>query len=139
MDEQLPTSLPDVDVFLEHYGIKGMKWGIRRSWQERSASRARRKKDADDFKKVKKLRKKKVSQLTNDELKFITNRLNLEQNFERLNPGRIDRGKKHVDKFVALGATYGGVHALYKSPHGQAAIVVGKKILTKGIRKSIKP
>lgn len=31
----------DVDVFLEHYGVRGMKWGIRNKFEQINAARRR--------------------------------------------------------------------------------------------------
>lgn len=46
----------EVDAFLEHFGAKGMKWGVRKSSAERSAGRAMnkasRRKDTDKMDKT---------------------------------------------------------------------------------------
>lgn len=36
------STVEEVEAFLEHYGVKGMKWGVRRS-EEQSAARSERK------------------------------------------------------------------------------------------------
>lgn len=66
--------------YLAQFGIKGMKWGIRRSDAEISDDAG--KSDAA----VSKLRKSGVKALTNDELQTVVTRLNLEQNFNKIRP-----------------------------------------------------
>ena len=66
--------------YLQHYGVKGMKWGVRK---------ARRSTDSAE---VKQIRKKKVKQMTNAELKKANERIRLEQEYKRLNPNVVKKG-----------------------------------------------
>lgn len=66
---------------LAHYGVLGMKWG-RRKGQDTSSS---------DHKNASSLKSKKVHELSNEQLKTLTKRLNLESEFKRLNPSTKDR------------------------------------------------
>lgn len=61
-----------LDQFLEHHGIKGMKWGVRRK-------RGPSGRVSSDYSSVSKLKKKKLSELSNDELKKIKKRFDLEK------------------------------------------------------------
>lgn len=95
---------------LEHYGIKGMKWGVRRSQEQldRAAGRrtsssksggkanlkSRSKKaslrsssPSQDHQKAASLRSNKTTSLSNADLKVINERLNLEANYRRLQQG----------------------------------------------------
>lgn len=105
--------------FLAHYGVPGMKWG-RRKGSSRTAG---------DAKAVAPLRKKKPSQMTNDELRKLNERMQLEQNYKKLNPNVAVRGKKYVAATIGtigLGVTlYSQLH----SPAAQAAAKVAKEAM----------
>lgn len=118
----VPESL---EVFLEHHGIKGMKWGIRRS--KAQLARANPKKDdgpedvtvttrpgarvktsggrrqtpSEDAITVATLRQKAASSttdsLSNRELKALVERMNLEKQYNNLAPDTRSRGKKFID------------------------------------------
>jgi len=113
--------------FLEHHGVKGMKWGTRRSKKqlERAA------KQSPEHKNVRALKGKKSSELSNQELKAINERLNLEQNFHRLNPTTVQRGHNAVKGVLAIAGTGAAVYSMAQSPAGKAAITAGRKALGK--------
>lgn len=114
-----------VDEFLQHYGRLGMKWGVRKDRSgggDGGSSKAHRRRSSPDFKEARAIRKKKHKALTNEEIKKANERANLEKNFTKLNPGKVERGRLRVEGALAIAATAGGVYALTKSPHGQAFI-----------------
>lgn len=86
--------------YLIHHGIKGQKWGVRRyqnkngSLTPRGKKRYRDKTEnwSDDAKEASTLNKKKVKQLSNNELKKLNERTRLEQEYSRLNPSMIKKG-----------------------------------------------
>lgn len=49
---------PEVEEFLEHYGVKGMKWGVRRSAAELARIRGQRRQATKDVRKLKKINRK---------------------------------------------------------------------------------
>lgn len=104
---------------LFHFGTKGMKWGVRKDKKSSASS------DAEE---AHGLRKKSLAELSNAELKSLNNRRQLEAKFQQLNPTTIDRGKAHVKTVIATAGTAAAVYNLVKSPAGQAAVSVGRKV-----------
>lgn len=80
---------------LFHWGIPGMKWGIRRKSSGGSA-----RPDSEDHKTVKSLRGKKVSEMSNDELKKLTSRLQLEKQLKDLSASDVSFGQKFVQEVL---------------------------------------
>ena len=99
---------------LKHHGVLGMKWG--RGKQPRPMS--------EDAKKAKELKKKKVSEMSNSELKRLNERMNLEQNYKRLNPNTVKKGTAYLGSAVV---TTGSILALYNN--SGRLIKLGKKCL----------
>lgn len=108
-------------AFLEHHGVKGQKWGVRNNKKGKTPS--------TDFKKTVSLRRRSAHELSNKQLKTVNERLNLEQNYNRMNPSSIDAGHNMAKKLLSIGGTAAGFYALVKSPAGQAAISGAKTFL----------
>lgn len=88
---------------LYHHGIKGQKWGVRRTPAQlghRIKSTFSRKKK----KKVKKVeeqpKKKTAKDMTDEELRSAIKRMTLEQEYNNLHPAEISQGKKFVKKMM---------------------------------------
>lgn len=120
----------DEDIYpdeLYHYGRKGMKWGQHIFGKERPAGRSRKKKSEDvenrfvsgaksvaskvsssrakakEDKRVQKLKKKKISDMTDDELAEYTDRMNREKlakqarnNARTLDPQNVSKGQSFI-------------------------------------------
>lgn len=81
---------------LYHYGVLGMRWGVRKSRASGlSLSRPKRVK-SEDYTRAKTLKKKKLSELTNAELKELNNRMQLESQYKNLKKQNISMGQKFV-------------------------------------------
>lgn len=87
---------------LFHYGIKGMKWGVRRTEAQLARARGERLPSENNRKagvsKSSSSAKKKVSEMSDDELNRAVRRLQLEEQYRRLNPQKVSAGKKFVNK-----------------------------------------
>lgn len=71
-----------VEEYFEHYGVLGMKWGRRKADGNSAVSSG----PSADHINVALLRKKKLSELSNAEMKAVTERLQLEKKFREINP-----------------------------------------------------
>lgn len=113
------------DDFLAHHGVKGMKWGKRKGAGSSSETRTTSK----DHDQVTKLRSKRPSEMSNEELRILTNRINLEQNYSRMNPSRVTKGRKLVTATIGTAGTAISVYNMAKSPAVKSAINLGKSLL----------
>jgi hypothetical protein len=114
-----------VDDTIEHYGVKGMHWGVRKARNERV------RKEAFDSKKVTELRKRGKKNLSNKQLKEVNDRLNMEQNFSRMNPSAIKKGTEAAAGILATVGVAVTAYNMATSPAGKAAIALAKKSLNK--------
>jgi hypothetical protein len=104
------------EEFLQHYGTKGMKWGVRKGKVPKQGP-------SDDAKRAhKSFVKATVSgpqALSNKELNALNQRLNLEQNYQKLsyNPGPA---KKIIDAIFKTGKQVNDAVEFANSPSGRA-------------------
>lgn len=110
---------------LEHYGVKGMKWGVRR---DRNGKRKVGRKTSSDYERTKKYRGVKPSTLSNNQLQEINFRMQLEQNYMRLNPGKLSRGEAHLKSVMSSAKLGAEAYNLTRSPSGQALVNLSKKV-----------
>ena len=96
-----------MDNELYHHGVKGMKWGVRKT-PVRSSSGATQKRKSNTlslFKKKKTTRKvssansspaktKSIKDMSDDELRKKVERVRLEQQYQELDPKSVSRGKR---------------------------------------------
>ena len=82
---------------LYHYGVKGMKWGVRKD-RKRSISSKRSRSDSKDYTESRDLLKKSPNKLSNAELRKINERLNLEQQYSNLTTSQKKKGNRFIDK-----------------------------------------
>lgn len=115
-----------VDDFLQHFGVKGMHWGVRRSrggyTGKASAAKARlartKQDPSSDHTEVKTLRKKSLPALSNSELEKLNKRLQLEKTYKELtqSKSRIDKGQKAANRILNIANTAQSAYNLYNSP-----------------------
>lgn len=127
-----------LDDYLEHFGVKGMKWGVRRSGRGRSArgetdEGGQRRKPSSDSKKTSALTTRAPDQLTTKQLQAVNKRLELERNYSRLNPtkGEILRGKLMglLGALETANRTYNAINGpIGKTFQAQGRKAMGSKI-----------
>lgn len=105
---------------LYHYGIPGMRWGVRR------ASKSKGQNYSKDAIEAKRLKKKKVNEMSNDELKTLTKRQELEKKHKEFNPSKIAKGIAIVG---AVALAIGTLNNLYNN--SKNAVNNGKEITKK--------
>lgn len=131
-----------VENMLSHYGIKGMRWGRRKSegnsavevsttatpGKKVTAKGGQNQPAADDAVRAASLKQKakasSTDSLNTKELQELVNRLNLEQQYSRLTQekgffDKIDNDKKKVDKLIGAGQTANNVYTFVNSPAGK--------------------
>ena len=101
--------MTEVDDFIEHFGVKGMKWGRRKAESSSSSTsssspKSRMSEDARTASNAKnKMAKSGIDALSNKELQGLVNRMNLEQQYSRLTdqPAKVNAGKKFTQDLIA--------------------------------------
>lgn len=107
---------------LYHYGVKGMKWGVRKSRTSSGKKSSKTKGWSKDAKRANAIKKKSVKQMSNAELKELNKRMELESNYHRLNPSKVKQGLAFAG--AAAGAM-GTIATLYNNSNN--LIKIGKK------------
>jgi hypothetical protein len=103
---------------LVHFGVKGMKWGIRKD-----KPRARSSADASSAAKAHhKAKAKGLHTLSNDEIRALTQRVDMEAKYNKIQKDnkKTTKGHNAVKGVLALGATVNAALLFANSPAGKA-------------------
>lgn len=98
---------------LYHYGVQGMKWGVRkaRPSPKTNSTKARARPSADG-RRAAALRKKARSggkqALSNEELRILNERIQLEKQYNSLNPSKIEVGRQKTLMYLGTVGTMAG-------------------------------
>jgi hypothetical protein len=103
----------EVDIFLGHFGVKGQKWGVRRK-DRRSIN------PSADWQRHSTAKKKKSVELSDQELRNLLDRLNMEQRYRKqFNPSAVKKGLMVVGGVLAAGKMMNEVVNFANSPAGK--------------------
>ena len=108
---------------LYHFGVKGMKWGIRRNRKPKITENDYH----DDYKRAHK--KESVKVLSDNELRSRINRLQMESQYSKLNKENSKRGIEYINKFFKAGTTVATVTTTALTIYGnfdKISKIVGK-------------
>jgi hypothetical protein len=118
-----------MEASLIHYGIKGMKWGVRRSEAQLARSKSSPKPQlSEDAKNVNRLHNKietkGTGSLSNQEMRQFLERVDLERRYNQTMsspPGksRMDRGHDQVKKYLGMAQTYDQVRKFLETDSGK--------------------
>lgn len=114
--------------YLQHHGIKGMKWGVRRTEAQLARVRGKAKKEnwSEDARSVGEIRTKSIKQMSNAEIRKVNERMDLERRYSQLNPGVIKKGSMKVAAATGIMAT-----ALAFYSNADRAVKTGQTVATK--------
>lgn len=108
------------DDVLTHYGIKGMKWGVRRTRKQLDAASDDAKRASEARDKIKRNRGS-TDPLSNQELQQLVTRMNLERQYSSLAQTQKStrKGQQAVKEILSVGKTVNEVMAFASSPAGR--------------------
>lgn len=126
------------DLSLTHFGVKGMRWGVRKKQEPVSTGVAKTpmSSDAALTSKIRtKARTSGMSSLSNEELFALNQRLQLERQYSALTALPATKsGMDKVNDMLKVVNTVNNVIKIAQSPVGKAAIALGKTVITRGKR-----
>ena len=98
---------------LYHHGVKGMKWGVRKTRTKSKVGSAKRvDRPSDDGYRVAILREKAryggKQVLSNEELRILNERTQLETHYNKLNPSQVEVGRQRVLLYLGTVGTIAG-------------------------------
>jgi hypothetical protein len=126
----MATDEEAMEDFLAHFGVLGMKWGKHLPGREATSIRQPRRKELHpDHIEKQNLKRNGAKRLSTAEIKKVNDRIQAEQNYKKLSPGTVGKGKKIMLGLIAAAGTGVTVYNMVQSPAGKKAIEVGSAAL----------
>ena len=100
------------DDYLAHYGVLGMKWGVRKDKAKGGLRKRKTTPVHDDYKKAHS--GKSVESMSDSELRSVNNRLQMERQYSELTR-KTSKGKKVVNTLIKTAGTIAAAEAAYKT------------------------
>lgn len=111
------------DETLAHFGILGMKWGVRRKTGSNGLVGSKgksAKQRSEDYIKSREIKAKGYKNLSTKELQDLTKRMQLEKQLRELTVSDYTKGHEAVKAVLAVGTTVVSIYALSQTPMGKA-------------------
>ena len=86
------------DDYLAHYGVLGMKWGVRKDKTKGGLRKRKSTPVHDDYKKAHS--GKSVESMSDSELRSVNNRLQMEKQYKELSSASVNKGKKFASRVL---------------------------------------
>lgn len=117
---------------LQHYGVKGMRWGVRRTSKQLARAKKERSEDAKNKERGQaKIKKSGTDALSNKELREVTNRINLENNYKSATANaKRSGGRKFVGE-VLKGQGKSQANQLVNKGLGAAFTAAGALVMSR--------
>lgn len=112
---------------LKHYGVLGMKWGVRRNRAPATITSKGKRLEA-------KSKKRPIESMSNEELQSRNKRLQLESQYKQLSQSSMSPGKKFVTGFVK--GTGKATQVAVQTAIAGAAVGAGKEFIKSRIKKA---
>ena len=100
------------DDYLAHYGVLGMKWGVRKDKAKGGLRKRKSTPVHDDYKKAHS--GKSVKSMSDSELRSVNNRLQMERQYNELTR-KTSKGKKVVNALIKTAGTIAAAETAYKT------------------------
>ena len=100
------------DNYLAHYGVLGMKWGVRKDKTKGGLRKRKSTPVHDDYRKAHS--GKSVKSMSDSELRSVNNRLQMERQYSELTR-KTSKGKKVVNTLIKTAGTIAAAETAYKT------------------------